>query len=153
MGFGDKLVMASEDVKKLGPLQQAMDQVGPYVHFAIMPGLDYPLGMEPEKIEAAATNPEQLGTLLKAMLSWPIKTYENPDNPWPVFCLDFKPNIDNPWAKSILEAGLPCQQFIDEIFFTTPCERGVVQSVLEQARVHGVDLRVIPDLYDGLADR
>jgi exopolysaccharide biosynthesis polyprenyl glycosylphosphotransferase len=43
------------------------------------------------------------------------------------------------------------KQFIDEIFFTTPCERGVVQSVLEQARVHGVDLRVIPDLYDGLA--
>ena len=43
------------------------------------------------------------------------------------------------------------KQFIDEIFFTTPCERGVVQNVLEQARVHGVDLRVIPDLYDGLA--
>ena len=43
------------------------------------------------------------------------------------------------------------KQFIDEIFFTTPCERGIVQSVLEQARVHGVDLRVIPDLYDGLA--
>jgi exopolysaccharide biosynthesis polyprenyl glycosylphosphotransferase len=43
------------------------------------------------------------------------------------------------------------KQFIDEIFFTTPCERGIVQNVLEQARVHGVDLRVIPDLYDGLA--
>jgi exopolysaccharide biosynthesis polyprenyl glycosylphosphotransferase len=43
------------------------------------------------------------------------------------------------------------KQFIDEIFFTTPCERGVVQAVLEQARVQGVDLRVIPDLYDGLA--
>jgi exopolysaccharide biosynthesis polyprenyl glycosylphosphotransferase len=43
------------------------------------------------------------------------------------------------------------KQFIDEIFFTTPCERGIVQNVLEQSRVHGVDLRVIPDLYDGLA--
>ncbi len=43
------------------------------------------------------------------------------------------------------------KQFIDEIFFTTPCERGIVQNVLEQARVHGVDLRVVPDLYDGLA--
>ncbi len=43
------------------------------------------------------------------------------------------------------------KQFIDEIFFTTPCERGIVKSVLEKARVHGVDLRVIPDLYDGLA--
>jgi exopolysaccharide biosynthesis polyprenyl glycosylphosphotransferase len=43
------------------------------------------------------------------------------------------------------------QQFVDEIFFTTPCERGVVQNVLEQARIHGVDLRVVPDMYDGLA--
>jgi exopolysaccharide biosynthesis polyprenyl glycosylphosphotransferase len=43
------------------------------------------------------------------------------------------------------------KQFIDEIFFTTPCERGIVQDVLEQARLHGVDLRVVPDMYDGLA--
>jgi exopolysaccharide biosynthesis polyprenyl glycosylphosphotransferase len=43
------------------------------------------------------------------------------------------------------------KQFVDEIFFTTPCERGIVQSVLDQARLHGVDLRVVPDMYDGLA--
>ena len=43
------------------------------------------------------------------------------------------------------------RQFVDEIFFTTPCERGIVQEVLEKARTQGVDLRVIPDLYDGLA--
>jgi exopolysaccharide biosynthesis polyprenyl glycosylphosphotransferase len=43
------------------------------------------------------------------------------------------------------------KQFVDEIFFTTPCERGIVQDVLEQARLHGVDLRVVPDMYDGLA--
>jgi len=43
------------------------------------------------------------------------------------------------------------KQFVDEIFFTTPCERGIVQDVLEQARFHGVDLRVVPDMYDGLA--
>ena len=39
---------------------------------------------------------------------------------------------------------------MDEIFFTTPCERGVVQDLLEQARVHGVDLRIVPEMYDGL---
>ena len=43
------------------------------------------------------------------------------------------------------------KQFVDEIFFTTPCERGIVQTVLDQARLHGVDLRVVPDMYDGLA--
>jgi exopolysaccharide biosynthesis polyprenyl glycosylphosphotransferase len=43
------------------------------------------------------------------------------------------------------------KQFIDEILFTTPCERGIVQEVLEKSRMHGVDLRVVPDLYAGLA--
>jgi exopolysaccharide biosynthesis polyprenyl glycosylphosphotransferase len=41
--------------------------------------------------------------------------------------------------------------FVDEIFFTTPCERGVVHNVLDQARTFGVDLRAVPDMYDGLA--
>jgi exopolysaccharide biosynthesis polyprenyl glycosylphosphotransferase len=43
------------------------------------------------------------------------------------------------------------RQFVDEIFFAAPCERGVMQRVMEQSRIHGVDLRVVPDLYDGLA--
>ena len=42
------------------------------------------------------------------------------------------------------------KQFVDEIFFTTSSERGIVQDVLDQARRHGVDLRVVPDMYDGL---
>jgi exopolysaccharide biosynthesis polyprenyl glycosylphosphotransferase len=43
------------------------------------------------------------------------------------------------------------KQFVDEIFFTTPCERGIMQNVLDQARAHSIDLRVVPDMYDGLA--
>jgi len=43
------------------------------------------------------------------------------------------------------------KQFIDEIFFTTPCERGIIQNSVEEARVKGIDLRVVPDMYDGLA--
>jgi len=43
------------------------------------------------------------------------------------------------------------KQFVDEIFFTMPCERRVVLDVLDKARMHGVDLRVVPDLYEGLA--
>jgi exopolysaccharide biosynthesis polyprenyl glycosylphosphotransferase len=43
------------------------------------------------------------------------------------------------------------KQFVDEIFFTTACERGIIQDVLKQARIHGVDLRVVPEMYDGLA--
>ncbi len=42
------------------------------------------------------------------------------------------------------------KQFVDEIIVTTSCERTLMQRVLEEARVHGVDLRVVPDMYDGL---
>ena len=41
--------------------------------------------------------------------------------------------------------------FVDEIFFTARCNRKTVQGVLEQARTQGVDLRLVPDLYEGLA--
>ncbi len=43
------------------------------------------------------------------------------------------------------------KHFVDEIFFTAPTERGVVKDVMERARDHGIDFRVVPDLYDGLA--
>ncbi|MFZ1084142.1 MAG: sugar transferase [Terracidiphilus sp.] len=40
--------------------------------------------------------------------------------------------------------------FVDEIFFTTPCERSLIQDSLSQARTQGVDLRIVPEMYDGL---
>jgi len=40
--------------------------------------------------------------------------------------------------------------FVDEIFFTTACERGIVRDVLKQARAMSVDLRMVPDMYEGL---
>jgi exopolysaccharide biosynthesis polyprenyl glycosylphosphotransferase len=43
------------------------------------------------------------------------------------------------------------KEFVDEIIFTSPCERGVVQDLLDKARFHGVDVRLVPDLYGGLA--
>jgi len=43
------------------------------------------------------------------------------------------------------------KKFVDDIFFTTTCERGIIQSVLEQARKYGINLRMVPDMYEGLA--
>jgi exopolysaccharide biosynthesis polyprenyl glycosylphosphotransferase len=43
------------------------------------------------------------------------------------------------------------KHFVDEIFFASPCERGVIKGVLDQARANGIDLRVVPEMYDGLA--
>jgi exopolysaccharide biosynthesis polyprenyl glycosylphosphotransferase len=43
------------------------------------------------------------------------------------------------------------RNFIDEIFVTGPCERGMVKHLIAQASAWGIDVRVVPDLYDGLA--
>jgi exopolysaccharide biosynthesis polyprenyl glycosylphosphotransferase len=41
--------------------------------------------------------------------------------------------------------------FVDEIYFSTPADKQTVISVVEEARSLGIDVRVVPDLYDGLA--
>ena len=41
--------------------------------------------------------------------------------------------------------------FVDEIFFSVPGDKKLVISMVEEARLAGIDVRVVPDLYDGLA--
>jgi exopolysaccharide biosynthesis polyprenyl glycosylphosphotransferase len=41
--------------------------------------------------------------------------------------------------------------FVDEIFFSVPADKKLVISLVEEARALGIDVRVVPDLYDGLA--
>ena len=129
IGMGHKLVSAPEEMQEASPLLDALEQLGPYVHFAVMPGLDHPLGMDPETMTAVGS-PEEFLARLAAMLEWPIKTYENPDNPWPMKPLDFKPQVDKPWPRPILEAALPLQEFIDTVY----------QALLHRAHVAGRDI-------------
>ncbi len=41
--------------------------------------------------------------------------------------------------------------FVDEIFLSVPAEKKLVIGLVEEARAAGIDVRVVPDLYDGLA--
>ena len=41
--------------------------------------------------------------------------------------------------------------FVDEIFFSIPASKKVVINLVEEARSVGIGVRVVPDLYDGLA--
>lgn len=41
--------------------------------------------------------------------------------------------------------------FVDEIFFSVPGDKKLVIGMVEEARHAGIDVRVVPDLYDGLA--
>jgi len=42
------------------------------------------------------------------------------------------------------------RNFVDEIFVTAPCDRQILKDILEEAQIHGVDLRLVPDLHGGL---
>ncbi len=41
--------------------------------------------------------------------------------------------------------------FVDEIFISVPAEKKTVLGLVQEARDLGIDIRVVPDLYDGLA--
>jgi exopolysaccharide biosynthesis polyprenyl glycosylphosphotransferase len=41
--------------------------------------------------------------------------------------------------------------FVDEIFFSVPADKKLVIGMVEEARAAGIDVRVVPDMYDGLA--
>jgi exopolysaccharide biosynthesis polyprenyl glycosylphosphotransferase len=41
--------------------------------------------------------------------------------------------------------------FVDEIFLSVPADKKFVLGLVQEARSYGIDVRVVPDLYDGLA--
>jgi exopolysaccharide biosynthesis polyprenyl glycosylphosphotransferase len=41
-------------------------------------------------------------------------------------------------------------EFVDEVFITIPSERELVKRIAVEARQHRLDVKVLPDLYDGL---
>lgn len=43
------------------------------------------------------------------------------------------------------------KQFVEEVFFTVPLERSEMQEVLLKARENGIDVRVLPHTFGGLA--
>jgi len=47
--------------------------------------------------------------------------------------------------------ALARSMFVDEIYFSSPSDRETVIAVVEEARAAGIEVRVVPDLYDGLA--
>ena len=54
IGLGEKLVGAPEELRDQSGFAEAMERLGRYVHFAILPGMDRPLGLDPEKLTALA---------------------------------------------------------------------------------------------------
>jgi hypothetical protein len=107
MGVGQHLKDAGDEVKNLAA---AVESLNDHVYLAIMPGMDHPLNIPPEVLES-----EDKEDLIRRV-EWDMKTYEEPSNPWPASFLEFYPNPKNPYATSPIEAALPLQVFIDEMY-------------------------------------
>jgi exopolysaccharide biosynthesis polyprenyl glycosylphosphotransferase len=50
-------------------------------------------------------------------------------------------------------ARVACAEFVDEVFVTIPSERQLVAQVMLEARQQHLDVKVVPELFDGLAWR
>ncbi len=109
MGIGHRLEGASD---KLDDMKLALNSLGPQIFLVILPGMDYPLNVPPEKLTADTEGEEAL----RRRLEWPIAFYEDASNPWPCSFLDFHPNSGDPWATSPLEGGLPLLIYLDAIY-------------------------------------
>jgi exopolysaccharide biosynthesis polyprenyl glycosylphosphotransferase len=47
-------------------------------------------------------------------------------------------------------ANVARAEFVDEIFITIPSEREMVKRIAVEGRRHGLNVKVVPDMYDGL---
>jgi len=89
--------------------QEALDQLGDHLWFAIAEGAEYPLNMDPDVIQSDIER-------LKVSVQWPVASFGNTIHPWPMSVLDFYPNTDNAWARSPLQAGVPMQMILDHLY-------------------------------------
>lgn len=68
--------------------------------------------------------------------------------------LDVKQHLDGPLLGSIDDFPRVIRShFIDVVFITIPAEREIVKNVAIAAREQRLDVKVVPDLYDGLGWR
>lgn len=152
IGVGHRLPGISDDLKDF---TERLESIGPYVYLAIMPGLDYPLNLPPERITAGEST-----EMLRGALSWPIAFYEEFENPWPCSILEFVANTDNPYGTSPLEPALPLQEFLDKAYsymmsrITVTCRNLLVvskamQEAFKEGLVRAHDLELL--LVDGKA--
>lgn len=95
-----------EEWRELG---DALKGLGRYVWLVVAEGIDYPLNL---RRDSGIQTEEEIA----ASLRWPLELYGDMVDPWPVTVLDFLPNVDNPWAASPLEPGLPMQVFLDHLY-------------------------------------
>jgi len=96
-------------------------------------------------LESHLSRNRYLGIAVKGFL-------DRRQNATPTYCPERR-TVGNDFSNLGTIQDLPLivrSHFIDEIFITAPEDRDLVKHLIFQARRHGIDARVVPDLYDGL---
>ena len=112
IGPGHKLLGAPQEWEEV---MEVLDGAGDHCYLAIMDGVDFPLNIDPDKLVLKSEGEARSAEFLSS-LEWPIKTYENRQNPWPCARLDFLPDTESPWARPPLESSKPLLKFLDHIY-------------------------------------
>jgi hypothetical protein len=97
-------------------LKKLDEAVGDYAFLVIVPGVEYPLNMPPERLEGATTEDVQRA------FAWPVEHWR--DNAWPVQVLDFYSDHKSVWPIAPLRPAIGPIVFIN-LMMSLLAERGV----------------------------
>jgi exopolysaccharide biosynthesis polyprenyl glycosylphosphotransferase len=95
------------------------------------------MGQEARALQAHLAKNKQLGYRVKGFLT-------TDGHEWPRGNSDILGNINQLWTVTR-------SHFVDVVFVTGPVNPVVVKSVVVEARNAGLEVRIVPDLYGGLA--
>ena len=142
MGCGSRLAGVDRDSDD----NETLDAIfGDYCYLVIADGVDFPLNLNPMRIEPTDD--------LASMLAWPVPYYA--DQRWPCTVLDFYSEPNCAWPKSPLAPGLGWLKFINvmmsslanKIWTTQRTLIGVQKAAakeVEETLKAGRDLTIIP---------
>ncbi|MCS7226525.1 MAG: hypothetical protein NZ821_05980 [Gloeomargarita sp. SKYB31] len=133
IGAGSRLCHPDDPLREV---HDALEALGPYVRLVIARDAEYPLNLHPDVLEGDTTK-------LRSQVEWPIMTFGDTLNPWPMSVLDFYPHTDNPWARSPVAPGQALQVVLDHLY----------SLLYSQARRSMCTLIIVPEHVDSRLEK
>jgi hypothetical protein len=154
MGIGARL----SGIKGMDELEEALESFGDNCYIVIASKVPYPLnlhkGMITNMLEAAGTDDSEAAfDAAFRSVQWPIPFWS--DDQWPVTCLAFHEQPNNPWPVSHIKPGLGylefitwCMSFLTNKLRTTcatvaSCMKALGEEAIKEL-FSGKDFRLIP---------
>jgi hypothetical protein len=159
MGAGSRL---REGEDRDGPLDYMVDRLkpfldsfGPFVYLAVAEGVNCPLNVPPELLDApGGMEDPQVAETLRANFAWPIPFFADAQNPWPFTEIDFHPIPKRAWPMAHMRPAMGYQKFLNWIYslmankIKITCRDIIMMAMGQDPEVkaaieHGADLTII----------